>query len=67
MIRVQYGHSAGSSIYRRLEYKGGAPDPVLDKKMSQGNDPQDQEDNKQDHKNLIFPVVPMVIGTLDVI
>ena len=61
MVIVQYSHIAGSGVYRRLEHRGGVPDPVLDKRMSRGNDSKNQKDNKEDYKNLILPVVPMAI------
>lgn len=40
--------------------------PVLDRWMSRGNGPKDQEGNEEDHKILIIPVVPMFIGTLHI-
>lgn len=52
---------AGSGVYRRLEHRGEEPDPVLDKRVSRGNDSKNQEDNKEDYKNLILLVVPMAI------
>lgn len=63
MIIVQYGHSTGE-VDRKLEHTDGAPVSVLDKWMSRGNYPKGQEGNEEDHKNLILPVVPMVISAL---
>lgn len=66
MILVQYGQSADSGVYGRLEHGEEAPGPVLDKRMSRGNDPKDQEGNEEDHKNLILPIVPMDISILHI-
>lgn len=36
MVMVQYDHSTGSGVYRRLEHIEGVPVPVLDKTMLRG-------------------------------